>query len=72
MKDITIILQKGRIKLTIEADLTIKEAITLARDNGLKGSLEIRNSIQDNENVVTYQCYFINSKNKISGAVFPF
>ena len=73
MQEITTIHRKGKRKpLKINDHLTVEEAITFARDNGFTGRLEIRNSIQEKENVVTYSLYFINEENKITGAVFPF
>lgn len=72
MQEITTILQKGMTRIRRKIYLPVKEAITLARDNGMSGRLEIQNTLFDKGDAVTYLLYFINEENKIVGWLHPY
>lgn len=72
MQEKTLIFQKGGLVLQINQHIKIKEAILLARENGLVGRLEIQHLLRSTNEEVAYSIYSINDKNEIVSAIYPF
>jgi len=72
MKQLTYIYERKRQFLIYSDYLPIEKAILLARENGVKGRLEVQHRLRDKEKEILYSLYFINTENKIVGCVFPF